>query len=253
MRSPDSLVIETPEGVTFSFALASPVTRALAWAVDTAAALTLAYGATQVCRMIGAFSPDWSTALGVLLYFVISMVYCIVLEWRWNGQTVGKRLLGLRVIDEQGLRLQLAQVVVRNVMRLIDSPPPLLYLIGGIAAAVSRHQQRLGDMAANTVVVREQPGVRPDLEQLAPARYNSLLALPHLAARLRSLADPEAVGMVVEAISRRDGYEPMARVELFRELADYFRRLVTFPETALEGLTDEQYLRSVLRVVYGVK
>ena len=251
--SPYSLVIETPEGVTFSFELATPVTRSLAWAVDTAASLGLAYGASRASEILGTLSADWWTAVGVLLYFVISLVYCIVLEWKWSGQTVGKRLLGLRVIDEQGLRLQLPQVVLRNIMRLIDAPPPLLYLVGGIAALVSRKGQRLGDMAANTVVVRERRNSRPDLEQIAPARYNSLLAYPHLAARLRSLANPEAVGMAVQAVSRRDGYEPMARVELFSELAEYFRGLVTFPETVLEGLTDEQYLRSVLRVIYGAK
>ena len=251
MTASYSLVIETPEGVTFSFELATPVTRSLAWAVDTAASLALAYGASRASELLGALSADWSRALGVLLYFVISLIYCIVLEWRWSGQTVGKRLLGLRVIDEQGLRLQLPQVVLRNIMRLVDALP--VYLIGGIAALVSRKGQRLGDMAANTVVVRERRRQRPDLEQIAPARYNSLLAFPHLAARLRSLANPDAVGMAVQAIARRDGYEPMARVELFRELAEYFRGLVVFPEATIEGLTDEQYLRSVLRVIYAAK
>jgi uncharacterized RDD family membrane protein YckC len=246
-----SLAIETPEGVTFSFELATPVTRSLAWAVDTAASLMLAYGAARTAEVAGGLSADWSNAFGVLLYFVISMVYCIVLEWHWSGQTVGKRLLGLRVIDEQGLRLQFSQIVLRNIMRLIDAPPPLLYLVGGMAALVSRKGQRLGDMAANTIVVRERHRQRPDLEQIAPAKYNSLLAYPHLTARLRGLASPEAVGMTVRAVSRRDGYEPMARVELFRELAGYFRALVPFPEPAMEGLTDEQYLRSVIRVIYG--
>ena len=249
--TPNSLVIETPEGVTFSFELATPVTRSLAWAVDTAASIGLAYGASQASQITGILNADWSRAMGVLLYFVISLTYCIMLEWRWSGQTVGKRLLGLRVIDEQGLQLQLSQVVLRNIMRLIDAPPPLLYLIGGITALVSRKSQRLGDMAANTVVVRERSHQRPDIEQIAPAKYNSLMAFPHLAARLRSLANPEAVGMTVQALSRRDGYEPIARVELFSELAGYFRGLVAFPEAALDGLTDEQYLRSVTRVIYG--
>ena len=57
--------------------------------------------------------------------------------------------------------------------------------------------------------------------------------------------------MAVEALARRDGYDPTARVELFGELAAYFRSLVQFPEAALEGLTDEQYVRSALRVIYG--
>ena len=91
----------------------------------------------------------------------------------------------------------------------------------------------------------------PDLEQIAPAKYNSLLAYPHLAARLRSLVTPEAAAMAVRAVTQRDGYDPPARMELFRELAAYFRALVEFPEDAVEGLTDEQYVRSVLRVIYG--
>ena len=91
---------------------------------------------------------------------------------------------------------------------------------------------------------------QPDLEQIAPAKYNSLAAYPHLAARLRAAANPEAVGMAVRAAAQRDGYEPQARVELFRELAGYFRELAPFPEAAVEGLTDEQYVRSVLRVIY---
>jgi hypothetical protein len=89
------------------------------------------------------------------------------------------------------------------------------------------------------------------LEQVAPAKYNSLLAHPHLGARQRSLASAEAVGIAVRAVSRRDGYDPLARIELLGELAEYFQGLVRFPEVAREGLTDEQYVRSVLRVIYG--
>jgi hypothetical protein len=173
-----------------------------------------------------------------------------VLEWRWRGQTLGKRLLGLRVIDAQGLRLQLPQIALRNLLRAVDALP-LFYLVGGTASLVSRYGQRLGDLAANTVVAHERTRQEPDLDQIAPARYNSLLAYPHLAARLRSLANPEAVGIGVRAIAQRDGYDPAARVELFRELGGYFRSLVQFPEAAVEGLTDEQYVRSALRVIVG--
>jgi len=245
-----SLTIETPEGVVFSYQLATPVTRSLAWAVDAAAIGLASSIAAKVSQAAGLLSPDLANALAIALYFVISIAYGIVLEWRWRGQTLGKRLLGLRVVDAQGLRLQLPQIALRNLLRVLDMLP-LLYLVGGIAALVSRKGQRLGDLAANTVVAHERMWLTPDLEQIAPARYNSLLAWPHLAARLRSLASPEAVGMAVEALARRDGYDPAARVELFGELAAYFRSLVEFPEAALEGLTDEQYVRSALRVIYG--
>lgn len=245
-----SLTIETPEGVVFSYQLATPVTRALAWAVDAAAIGAGSSMASKVAQAFGILSPDLANALGVALYLVISIGYGILLEWRWRGQTLGKRVLGLRVIDAQGLRLQLPQVALRNLMRAVDMLP-LLYLVGGIACLVSRKAQRLGDLAANTVVAHERRWAEPDLEQIAPAKYNSLMAYPHLAARLRSLARPEAVGMAVQAVAHRDGYEPSARVELFRDLAAYFRSLVQFPEAALEGLTDEQYVRSALRVIYG--
>ena len=244
-----SLVIETPEGVAFSYELATPVTRALAWSVDAAAIGMASSMASKLGTVFGTISSDFAAAFGVILFLVISVGYGIVLEWRWRGQTLGKRVMGLRVVDAQGLRLQFPQIAVRNFLRFADMLP-LLYLVGGIAALVTRKGQRLGDLAANTIVARERRWEEPDVEQVAPAKYNSLAAYPHLAARLRSLANPEAVGIAVRAASGRDGYDPVARVELFRELAEYFRELVAFPEEALEGLTDEQYVRSVLRVVY---
>jgi hypothetical protein len=123
--------------------------------------------------------------------------------------------------------------------------------VGATACLLSAKGQRLGDLAANTVVLREAKPPAPDVERIAPAKYNSLLALPYLAARLRSRVDPEAVRIAVTALALRDGYGPPARVELFGELAGYFRALVEFPEAAVEGLTDEQYVRSVVRAIYG--
>ncbi len=247
-----SLDIETPEGIIFSYPLATPVTRSLACAVDTAAWAGTAWFAVRMANAAGIVSADWAGFLGVILYFAISIGYAISLEWRWRGQTLGKRLFGLRVIDMHGLRLEPAQIVIRNLLRLVDALP-MFYLVGGIAALVSRNGQRLGDLAANTVVAHERRREVPDLETIAPAKYNSLLAWPHLARRLRTLASPEAVRLAVEAVSRRDGYEALARVALFRDLAAYFRSLVRFPEAALEGLTDEQFVRSALRAIFSQK
>jgi len=245
-----SLVIETPEGVLFSYELASPAVRVLAWSIDAAAIAWASYGVGKLTQVVNLLSPDLAAALGVVLFYAFWMAYGIVLEWRWRGQTLGKRVLGLRVIDAHGLRLQLPQIAIRNLMRVVDGLP-LLYLVGGIAAFINRKGQRLGDLAANTVVAIERSGREPDLDQIAPAKYNSLLGWPHVAARLRSVAKPDAVGLAVRALTQRDGYDPAARVELFRELAAYFRSLAAFPEEATAGLTDEQYLRSALRVIYG--
>lgn len=251
-RRGTTLTIETPEGVEFSYDLASPVTRGLAWIIDVAAIGILTKSAGKLCGWLGHLNQDWANGIAVILYFVISVGYGIVLEWRWRGQTLGKRVLGLRVVDAQGLRLQLSQIILRNLLRVVDMLP-LAYFVGGISSFCSRNCQRLGDLAAGTIVARERTPPAADVDQLAPEKYNSLLAYPHLAARLRSTVSAEAVNIAVEAVSRRDGYDPAARIELFEELARYFRTLVEFPAAATEGLTDEQYVRSVLRVVYGAR
>jgi len=245
-----SLRIETPEGVVFSFELATPVARALAWAVDATAIAALMYGVGKLAALAGVLGNDLVGALTVGGYFAVSVGYGIVLEWRWRGQTIGKRMLGLRVIDARGLRLHLPQIVLRNLLRLVDSLP-LLYLVGGVACFSSRHAQRLGDLAANTVVTREARWNAPPVDVIDGARYNSLAAWPHLVARLRSQASPEAVALALRAVAGRERYEAGARVALFAGLAAYFQGLVQFPESAVEGLTDEQYVRSVLRVIYG--
>jgi uncharacterized RDD family membrane protein YckC len=249
---PSRLSIETPEGVVFSFELATPVTRALAWSVDTAAIFVGGMLLGQATRFVSKASPDFANAVGVAGYFLISTLYAIVLEWRWRGQTIGKRLFGLRVMDVHGLRLRLPQIALRNLLRLVDCLP-FFYLLGGLTAVFSRNAQRLGDLAASTIVTRERRDEAPDLERIAPAKYNSLLGQPHLAARLRSLVTPESAALAVRAVTLRDGYDPRARIQLFRDLATHFKSLVQFPDEAVENLTDEQYVRCVLRVIYGMR
>jgi uncharacterized RDD family membrane protein YckC len=243
------LHIETPEGVVFSFTLASPVARAMAWLVDALIVLAAAEIVGRFTELAGLLSQDWARALALLSYFLISMAYAIALEWFWRGQTVGKRLFHLRVIDSHGFRLRFAQIAMRNLLRSIDMLP-LCYLVGGLAALCSGKAQRLGDLAAGTVVIRELPAVEPELDRIAPAKYNSLDAYPHLAARLRTSTSAEAAAIAVRALMQRDTYDPAARLSLFGDLASYFRRLIPFPDEAIEGLTDEQYIRSIVRVLY---
>jgi uncharacterized RDD family membrane protein YckC len=252
MTQESTLRVETPEGVVFAFRLASPLIRALAYAIDLAAIAVLTTTLANSIRIAAIVGMDWASALSVLFSFLLSMVYGILLEWRWRGQTLGKRVLRLRVIDAGGLRLEFAQIVVRNLLRAVDVLPAA-YLVGGSVALATRRCQRLGDLAAGTIVVHEPAVQTVDLEQIAPAKYNSLLAQPHLAARLRNRVSAEVAGLTVRALSLRDSYEPSARVALFGELANYFRALVPFPEETVEGLSDEQYVRGVLCALYAAR
>jgi hypothetical protein len=153
------------------------------------------------------------------------------------------------VMDRDGLPIQASQIVVRNLLRPVDMLPAF-YLAGGVAALASRHRQRLGDMAANTVVVRSGQAEAPDWRNLLAGRYNSMLGHPHLAARLRQRTDPALAGVALDALARRDQLDDAARVLLFQELAARFRSLVEFPAEAVEALSDEQYVRNAVEILY---
>jgi uncharacterized RDD family membrane protein YckC len=245
----DTLKIRTPEGVEFALPLAGPISRMLALTVDILVVMMIGSVAKQILAPLGFFGKDFSDAVVILVYFVIATVYMMLAEWLWRGQTVGKRLLRLRVVDAAGLRLEPSQVIVRNLMRFIDGLPAL-YLLGGITCLVSRHRQRLGDLAAGTVVIRAPKLERPDLDQLLSGKYNSLAEIRHLAARLRQKVRPEMGSIALEALLRRDEIEPKARLALFGEMAEHFRGVVEYPAEVVEQLSDEQYVRNVVEVLF---
>jgi uncharacterized RDD family membrane protein YckC len=248
----DTLQIKTPEGIAFSLVLAGPASRFLAWAIDLGVQLVFMLALQGIGAMLGLASFNLTMTFYILGYFVFTIGYAILLEWFWRGQTLGKRIVGIRVMDVQGLKLQFSQVVLRNLFRFLDGIP-LFYLIGGAAMLVNRRHQRLGDLAANTIVIRHRTAKAPNLQQLEADKYNSFDAYPHLQARLRQRISPTEAALVVEAILRREELEPQARATLFRELAAHFRALVTFPDEAVLGLTDEQYLRNVAASIFREK
>jgi uncharacterized RDD family membrane protein YckC len=243
------LLIRTPEGITFSYALAGPVTRSLAWILDAFCISMIAGALAQLAAFFALISPDFAMGLVMIVYFVVWVGYGIVLEWAWGGQTVGKRVLRLRVMDQQGLRLRFSQIVLRNLLRAVDSLP-LLYLVGGVVCLFSRHAQRLGDLAAGTIVARLPKISEPDLAGLPEEKFNSLLAWPHLAARLRQEVTPAEAALAMQALMRREGLELEARLALYHELAEHFQAKVPFPQEATDGVSDEHYLRNVLGIVF---
>ena len=99
-------------------------------------------------------NQDVILALLAILVFVVNWRYFVFFEWIWNGQTPGKRLLRLRILREGGRPVDIAAIVVRNVMWAIDFLP-LLYGIGLVTMFVDRYHRRLGDLTVGTVVVHE--------------------------------------------------------------------------------------------------
>jgi len=248
----NTLIIKTPEGIEFSLQLAGPLTRFLAWAVDLGTIIAIISILNVVFGILGILSRDLAMAANIIGFFFVSIGYGIITEWYWNGQTLGKKLLRLRVMDEQGLRLQFSQIVIRNLLRFVDSLPAL-YLVGGLVCLCNRRAQRLGDFAANTIVTWNPLISEPDLNQLLEGKYNSFREYPHLEARLRQHVTPPEAQIAVQSILRRDDLESQARVWLFRDLSAYFQSIVSFPQEATDGISDEQYVRNVVEALYRPK
>jgi uncharacterized RDD family membrane protein YckC len=245
----NTLSIRTPEGVTFSLTLAGPVSRFLAWVVDLCCIAVITESLRRILGGLGVVSADLAAAVTAVVFFVVSIGYGIGCEWRWRGQTIGKRLLHLRVMDRQGLRLQPSQIVTRNLLRFVDGLPAF-YLVGGLTCLINRQGQRLGDIAGNTVVAHTPDVGRPDLDQLSKSRFNSLAQYPHLAGRLRQRVSPQIANVALQALLRRDELDPGARLELFAELAAHLRSCVEFPAEGVELLQDESYVRNAVEILF---
>jgi uncharacterized RDD family membrane protein YckC len=251
-RAPDCLRIVTPEGVSFGLPLAGPAARFLAWLLDALMIMAMGGFLSQALGFLVGIDKDLAIALNAVLFFFFSIFYGILAEWFWRGQTVGKRLLKLRVVDAGGLRLRFGQVALRNLLRAVDVLP-LAYLVGGTACLLTRHCQRLGDLAADTIVIRRIVHPDPDWDQLGGGKFNSLRDYPHLAARLRNRVAPAEAGLALQALVRREEMLPDARIELFEDLAAHFKSLVAFPAEAVEGLAAEQYVRNVVDLIFRTK
>ncbi len=247
-----TLRIQTPEGVVFNLQIAEIFSRFLAWSVDGAAISVASSLIGTIVNLLAVLSPDVAGAFFAVSYFVISVGYGIFTEWHWRGQSLGKRLLRLRVIDASGLKLQFSQIVIRNLLRPVDLLP-IAYLLGGLVSFSSRRGQRLGDLAANTVVISMPQSFSIQSQHLKESKYNSFRNYPHLEARLRQRVQPVEAAVALDAILRRDEIEPGARLELFQQLATHFRSLVTFEEKVDEAITNEQFVRNAVASIYRQK
>lgn len=175
LATDETLVIETPERVPLHFALASIGNRFLACAVDHVIQMLMIAVMVIALVIIANYSsfgdrlssaPKWVYAIGIVLLFLLLSGYFALFEWLWNGQTPGKRWLKLRVIREDGRPITFFEAAVRNLLRDFDIMPFPFYSIGLISVFASSKDQRVGDMVAGTVVVREREAEAPAFAQV---------------------------------------------------------------------------------------
>src|SRR6201997_4860572 len=165
------LTIATPEGVLIRLPLAGPASRLYAMLLDVAIVLGTVNGLGLLVYWIFSKVPGFGIMVITLAEFAIGFAYSALLEGFWNGQTIGKRLFHLRVIDQDGLPLRIEQAWVRNLMRVFDALP-LAYLVGGMSVLSSPLMQRFGDRVAGTLVVRQSPLAPPVEEFWMRQKYN---------------------------------------------------------------------------------
>jgi len=158
----DQLSIDTPELVAIELPLAFIGSRFIALLIDDLILLA-GYGVLWLFLKlllpgIGAFSrisAQWAIAIETLAAFLLLWGYFTLFEAFWNGQTPGKRLAGIRVIQRSGRAIGLFESMARNLVRCVDMQPLFLNAVGVIAMFLTDRHQRLGDLAAGTLVVHD--------------------------------------------------------------------------------------------------
>jgi uncharacterized RDD family membrane protein YckC len=238
----DKLTIETPEQTALEFNIAGVGSRFLALALDTliqiAASMVFVIGGAIIFRALLplASGATWAIALLGVLLFVIFIGYFAIFESVWNGQTPGKRLIGIRVIKDTGRPIAPSEAVARNLLRLVDQMPGILYGVGIVSALVSKQNKRLGDFVAGTIVVREQElrDFRPLWQ--APA---SSSAATYGAVRLTA----EEFSLVETFLNRREALPPEVRYRMAEQIAGRITAKLEVPAAMM--LSSEKLLEAV--------
>ncbi|HVE79152.1 MAG TPA: stage II sporulation protein M [Gemmatimonadaceae bacterium] len=217
--------VETPELVAFSYTIAGAGSRAAAVAIDyliitglTAGLGVLGTILSSQLRAGRAAGPDagsWVSLLIILGWFSLNWGYFVVWEAVADGQTPGKRVMGLRVVQDGGYSVGVGASAVRNLVRVLDMQPGFLYGVGLVSAALSPNGKRLGDHLAGTVVVQERA---VELAPATVARPADASAGPPPASRL----DDEEYAVLERWMARRGGLEPARRSAFAAELARHF-------------------------------
>ena len=230
MEYEDRREIATPEGVQLALPLAHLGSRFVAVSIDLLiGAIALAVAVLAALAAAGGLAASIVAATGLLVFYV---GYHVVFEVFGGGRTIGKRAVGLRVVTDGGTAVGLRASLIRNILLLLEGLPTS-YIPATISVLASRNNQRLGDLAAGTLVVREAKAAKvapPPLRQIEPERYATW--------DVSGVGDVEA-GAVRSFLERRTQLQPGPRRALAQQLAQRLRPQVA---GARPGLDDETFL-----------
>lgn len=235
--------ILTPEHVEVRLAPAGLGRRFLAVLVDALCAAALA--AAVVTPFRGVLSEGLVAAAYATASFAIGWGWHVAFEaWR-QGRTPGKQLLSLRVVDGRGLPLSLEQALVRNVVRALDFAP-VFYGIGALAAQADPYRRRLGDVAADTVVIREE-GTWPSLQLARRSPEWNSLRTPRVLRVVRRRLDVEQAELLLALSLRADELDDRARYDLMEDVARHYRRTLELEDLRIP---DAALVRGLAALLY---
>jgi uncharacterized RDD family membrane protein YckC len=230
MEYEDRRTISTPEGVQLALPLAGIGSRFMALMIDSLIGIALLLLAVLAAyALAGDVAASIVAAVGLLVTYV---GYHVVMEVFGGGRTIGKRATGLRVVSDGGAQIGLRASLIRNFFRILEGLATS-YIPAMICVLATRNNQRLGDLAAGTLVVRDQrPAsvVAPSAPFVAPERFANW--------DVTGIGEEEATA-VRAFLERRSDLRPGARRALAGQLAGQLRPLVA---GVRPGLDDETFL-----------
>jgi len=240
-------LITTPEQVHFRYETAGLASRAMAWLLDQVLLWAL--------RVVIFISLGAAGYLGLAAVFLSILVldfgYYAFFEIRWAGQSPGKRLFGIRVVSAQGGNLSFSDVLVRNLLRPLDTLPYCM-LLGGVVAFLDPFRRRLGDLAAETLVILDAHRTLPEAALAQQTRVNTFQAQPAVRARILARVTREERDLILDLVARRDDLGNPIRQELFIRSAEFFRTRYGLPSD-LDYLSDEQTVTNLALVIQGMR
>ncbi len=215
----------TPERIVFSYPLAGPFRRASAYLIDLMVIGLLAIAAFIIALAFAIVTPA-GIGLAFVGLFVLQWGYGALWEGFNNGQTPGKKMLGLRVVSDRGVPLSGAQAFLRNILWAFDGLFPFAYLPALACMMLTGRFQRLGDLAAGTMVVAEVAPRRGGVVLVREKEVEELL--PFLPARVA--AGPELARALADYVKRRERFPKRRRDEMAGHLADALRLHYVLPD-----------------------
>ncbi|HMB21565.1 MAG: RDD family protein [Chloroflexota bacterium] len=248
----ETLDIQTPENVAFGYQVAGIGSRFLASLLDTLLIALLQIIVVVVATLVINALEEFTAALSTWIIAIFSLIlaifywgYYVLFEMLWNGQSPGKRWVGLRVIRTDGTPITLSEALIRNLVRIVDFLPAM-YGIGIISMFIDKQSRRLGDLAAGTLVVQDRAAISIQslsIKRMVNLRMQGLTSVSLEGFPVERLTNNE-LSLIEDFLLRRD--QLTHRNQLAIQILNTLHQRLGLPQPAVNKLEAEDTLAAIL-------